>query len=140
MDEKGEQETLSATEIEELHVVSSDIHSLAHANTSIAWQQSQLQWLREGDANSKYFHSVLLGRRRRNQLQSIVVDGAVVEGVHPVRQAIFSHFANHFKKGGMPSIALHNLTFKTLSYSEGRGLTRPFSEEEVKAAMWDCDS
>jgi len=27
-----------------------------------------------------------------------------------------------------------------LSYTEGGGLTRPFTEEEVKAAMWDCDS
>jgi len=27
-----------------------------------------------------------------------------------------------------------------LSYTEGGGLTRPFIEEEVKAAVWDCDS
>ena len=34
---------------------------------------------------------------------------------------------------------LNNLTFKTLTYTEG-GLTRPFTEDEVKAAVWDCDS
>lgn len=140
LDGKGESEDLSAAEIEELHVVSSDIHSLSRANTSIAWQQSRVHWLREGDANSKYFHSVLLGCRRRNHLHSIVVDGTEIEGVIPVRQAVFSHFENHFKRCGSERIALHNLTFQTLSYAEGGGLTRPFSLEEVKAAVWDCDS
>lgn len=51
LDGKGESEELSATEIEELHGISSDIHSLSRANTSISWQHCQLQWLREGDAN-----------------------------------------------------------------------------------------
>lgn len=135
LDGKGESEALSAAEIEELHAVSSDIHSLSRANTSKAWQQSRVHWLREGDANSKYFHSVLLGHRRHNHLHSIIVDGAEVEGVHPVRHAVFSHFANYFKRGGMDRIALHNFPFQTLSYTEGGGLTRPFSIEEVKAAV-----
>lgn len=113
---------------------------MSRANTSIAWQQSRVHWLREGDANSKYFHSVLLGRRRRNHFHSIVVDGTEIEGVLPVRQAVYSHFENHFKRCGTERIALHNLTFQTLSYAEGGGLTRPFSFEEVKAAVWDCDS
>ncbi|MCI75962.1 endonuclease/exonuclease/phosphatase family protein, partial [Trifolium medium] len=37
--------------------------------------QARLLWLREGDANFKYFHSVLTSRRRRNALASIMVDG-----------------------------------------------------------------
>lgn len=116
LDGKGETEALSVTEVEELHGVSSDIHALVRANTTIAWQQSRLHWLRKGDANSKYFHSVIQGRRHRNHLQSIVVDGSVVEGVHPVRQVVFTHFKNHFKKGRTPNIDLHNLPFKYLSY------------------------
>ena len=131
---------MSASEIDELHVVSSNIHSLSRANTSIAWQQSRVHWLREGDANSKYFHSVLLGRRRHNHLQSIDVDGAEVEGVHLVRRAVFSHFANHFKRGRTDNIGLHNLPFQSLSSTEGGGLIRPFTVEEVKAVVWDCDS
>jgi len=35
---------------------------------------------------------------------------------------------------------VNNLTFKTLSYAECGGLTRPFSKDEVKSAVWDYDS
>ncbi|MCI40569.1 cysteine-rich receptor-like protein kinase, partial [Trifolium medium] len=49
---KGEEEGLTEDEIAEIHVVTSDIHSLTRLNTSICWQQARLLWIREGDANS----------------------------------------------------------------------------------------
>jgi len=37
--------------------------------------------------------------------------------------------------------ALALKTFSSLlSYREGAGLVKPFSLEEVKAAVWDCDN
>jgi hypothetical protein len=35
---------------------------------------------------------------------------------------------------------IDNLQFRQLSQTESRGLTKPFSEAEVKEAVWDCDS
>lgn len=89
LDNKGEEEDLSEAELSELHGISTDIHSLSRLNTSICWQQSRLNWLRDGDANSKKIHSDLAGRRRHISLSSILVNRVVVEGVNHVRQAIF---------------------------------------------------
>ncbi|PNX69688.1 cysteine-rich receptor-like protein kinase, partial [Trifolium pratense] len=97
LDEKGEGDDLSEEELVELHEVSSDIHSLSRLHASISWQQSRSLWLKEGDANSKFFHSVLAGRRRRNVLSVIQENGVNVEGVNLIRQAVFSHFESHFK-------------------------------------------
>ncbi|KEH40917.1 hypothetical protein MTR_1g037510 [Medicago truncatula] len=86
LDCKGEDEVLSDANIKGMHGITSDILSLSRINTSICWQQSRMLWLKEGGANSKYFHLVLSSRRR------------------------------------------------------GGGLIKPFSKEEVKSAVWDCDS
>ncbi|GAU35629.1 hypothetical protein TSUD_30470, partial [Trifolium subterraneum] len=112
--QKGEDEVLSDKEIDELHG--------------------------EGDANSKYFHSILTSRHRRNALSVIQEDGVILEGVTPIRQAVFLHFASHFKAMNVERPGVENLRFKRLPQLESSSLTKPFSEEEVKSAMWDCDS
>jgi hypothetical protein len=140
LDQKGEDEDLSEAEVAELCGITSDIHSLSRLHASIGWQQSRSLWLKEGDANSKYFHSVLASRRRGNAISVIQADGATLEGVTPIRQAVFSHFASHFKALNMVRPECDNLLFRRLSQVESDSLTKPFSEAEVKAAVWDCDS
>ncbi|MCI33673.1 endonuclease/exonuclease/phosphatase family protein, partial [Trifolium medium] len=81
-----------------------------------------------------------MSRRRRNALSLIMVDGQRVEGVQPVRQAVFSHFSSHFKAVGVDRPRVDDLQFSTLSPSEGGSLVKPFSVDEVKVAVWDCDS
>ncbi|CAJ2662251.1 unnamed protein product [Trifolium pratense] len=76
LDEKGEEEDLSEEELAEFHGVSLDIHSLSRLHASISWQQSRALWLKEGNANSKYFHSVLASCRRRNTMS--VIQGSIV--------------------------------------------------------------
>jgi hypothetical protein len=140
LDVKGEADALSEADLEDLHGISSDIHSLSRLNASICWQQSRSTWLKEGDANTKFFHSVLASRRRGNTISAIQVDGVTVEGVHPIRQAVFSHFESHFRAGRGDRPGVDNLAFKQLNQVECGSLTRPFLEAEVKAAVWDCDS
>ncbi|MCI30732.1 endonuclease/exonuclease/phosphatase family protein, partial [Trifolium medium] len=72
---KGEDTVLSDVELVELHGITSDIQSLSRLNASISWQQSRSLWLKEGDANSKYFHSIIASRRRGNAISTIQVDG-----------------------------------------------------------------
>jgi hypothetical protein len=140
LDLKGEEDTLSEAELADLHEVTTDIVSLSRLQVSINWQQSRSRWLKEGDANSKYFHSMLATRRRGNAISSIQVDGATLEGVPSIRQAVFSHFTTHFKARNVVRPGVDNLNFNRLTALEGRSLITPFSEAEVRAAVWDCDS
>jgi hypothetical protein len=68
------------------------------------------------------------------------MNGFVVEGVHPVRQAVFSHYASDFQPHHAQRPSIDGLQFRGFSFAEGGGLIKPFSVEEVKAAIWDYDS
>ncbi|XP_024628614.1 uncharacterized protein [Medicago truncatula] len=104
------------------------------------WQKAMMNWVREGDANSKFFHNMMSNRQRRNSLHLIHVDGVLVEGVQNIRAAAFNHFANQFRasEGSRPGI--QGLNFRKLSYAQSDSLIRPFSVDEVKQAVWDCES
>ncbi|CAJ2657379.1 unnamed protein product [Trifolium pratense] len=134
LDEKGEEEVHTEEELTEFHGVSLDIQSLSRMHASISWQQSRSLWLKDGDANSKYFHSVLVSRGRRNAMSVIQVDGITIEGVEPIRQAVFSHFESHFKASNVDRPGVADLQFKSLNHVENGSLIKPFTEAEVKSA------
>ena len=120
--------------------MSDELFSVSRAHSSIFWQQSRALWLREWDANSKKFHGIMSSRRRGNLVSCFLVDKVLIEGVDNVRNAVFSHFSTHFKSHDVVRPSIEDLQFPSLSYREGAGLVKPFSLEEVKAAMWDCDN
>ncbi|GAU51587.1 hypothetical protein TSUD_414310 [Trifolium subterraneum] len=68
------------------------------------------------------------------------VGSMTVEGVVPIREAVVSHFASHFKAVSIDRPGLDNLSFKQLNTVEVSNLIKPFSLEEVKATVWDWDS
>jgi len=61
-------------------------------------------------------------------------------GVHNVRVAVYNHFSSHFKVVPIARPSVEGLHFRQLSYGEAGNLTKPFSLDEVKQAVWDCDS
>lgn len=54
-----------------LHCVNAEYIRYLRLEESILKQKTQLQWFREGDANSKYFHALMRGRRRRLHIHKI---------------------------------------------------------------------
>ena len=70
----------------------------------------------------------------------VLVDGAQVEGVNHVRSAVFNHFSTHYKASSARRPGVGGLQFRQLSGVDAGSLILPFSQEEVKQAIWDCDS
>ncbi|XP_049406447.1 uncharacterized protein LOC125870147 [Solanum stenotomum] len=60
-------------------------------------QKTQLQWFREGDANTKYFHSLMRGRRRKLFIHQISNEsGEWIQGDVNIARATCAHFQNIF--------------------------------------------
>jgi hypothetical protein len=140
LDIKGESSALKDDEVVELHDLSENLHSLSRIQTSICWQQSRLRWLQEGDANTKFFNGIMSSRRRRNAIQMLQVNGVQIEGVQNIRATVFNHFSSHFRHIEVEQPRVDNLCFRQLSMTESGNIIRPFTLEEVKQAIWDCDS
>ena len=139
-DTKGEVSALLDEEANELHQLSVRLHSMARVQTSINWQKARLNWLQEGDANSKFFHGVMANRLRSNTVNLVNVNGINIEGVQNIRTAVFDHFSRHFKVIRASRPGVEGLSFCKLSCREAGTLIKPFSLEEVRRAVWDCDS
>lgn len=140
LDVIGKHRGLVSEEENELHGLTADIFAFSKLQASIMWQKSRVTWLKEGDANTKFFHGIMSSHRRSNALISLSVDGVSIEGVSEVRHTVYQHFRDHFKRTSNQRPDIGGLVFKTLSAVEGVDLIKPFLLEEIKAAIWECDS
>lgn len=64
MDLRSENLVLSPVEVSVRREASSRLHALSRMKTSIMWKKSSLRCLREGDANSYFFHRCVVNRRK----------------------------------------------------------------------------
>ncbi|XP_058784431.1 uncharacterized protein LOC131659235 [Vicia villosa] len=55
-------------------------------------QKSRVNWLKEGDNNSGFFHKVMKQRRRIIHLGPLNHEGGMVDSVEEVREVVFNHF------------------------------------------------
>jgi len=79
-------------------------------------------------------------RRRANSIFSLSDNGTIVEGVEGIRGLVFNHFSSHFKSVATERPCIENLNFNMLNVGQCGEITKPLSLEEVKQAVWDCDS
>ncbi|CAL0299385.1 unnamed protein product [Lupinus luteus] len=101
-------------------------------------QKSRNLWLKEGDANSSFFHACINNRRRRNNVLGLSVDGVWVEGDNLIRSSVSNYFKDSFTQ--LPSVfpTLDGAIINCLSQSQSIILDAKFSEVEIKAAASSC--
>lgn len=107
---------------------------------SLQVQKSRLSWLKDGDLNSKLFYNCINKRRKINEVVGIKVNGEWKEEVTEVKKGVFDYFSSHYKSKELsrPSLA-RDFTNRAVSLEENNMLIAPFSEEEIKDAIWSCD-
>ena len=72
-------------------------------------QKTQLQWFKDGDTNSKYFHSIIRGRRRKLFIHKIVTEkGDWIQDENNIAHEACEHFNTIFT-GENKHIDEHNL-------------------------------
>ena len=78
-------------------------------------QKSRVQWLKEGDKNTKFFHCLANGRRRTNFIGEITLDGRKVTRPYEVKEEIAEFFKSHYSKKNDFRPDISGLDLKRLS-------------------------
>ncbi|XP_059658547.1 uncharacterized protein LOC132304855 [Cornus florida] len=103
-------------------------------------QKSKVQWLKEGDKNSKFFHAKTQQRRKRNPISGLENSkGVWCEDDHQVCHIILTYFQDLYKPE--QDYDFNNFLQATTSLIlEVDNLMRLGTEEELKDALFAMDS
>jgi hypothetical protein len=132
-------EDVADTEMTRREGLNKEFWSQLHFKESLLKQKSRMRWVKEGDANSRYFHESIKNRRRRNQLVALIDGEQWVQGVDNIKGFVKSYFENNFKERWDCRPNLDGIQFQSLSEDDNLVLTAPFSCEEVREAIWTSD-
>ena len=136
-------ETLAAEggppEVDQRRVLNADFWRELRIKESLLAQKSRLKWLAEGDENSRFFHACIRSNRRRTNIVKLQVGEGWVENVNDIKGVIKDHFEEFFKEEVFNRPTLDGVDFGSVGREDNELLTRPFTVEEIKEAIWDCD-
>nr|KYP61675.1 Transposon TX1 uncharacterized [Cajanus cajan] len=139
LESKEEEAGLEEEELSHLNLKRGELQKWVSHQCSILHQKSRVQWLREGDVNSKYFHRSIARHRKSNEIRCLDFDGELVEEKTHMHRKVKDFFERHFRESNKARPRLGEWRFSSLSEGERFFLETPFSETEIKEAVWSCD-
>jgi hypothetical protein len=117
----------------------SDLWGLLRVKELQLIQRSRLRWLKEGDANTNYFHASVKGRCKKISILALRVGDRWVESVLEVRVKIVNYFTNHFSESVNNRPTLDGIEFQGVDPLEDRALTVPFIATEIEGVVLSSD-
>jgi hypothetical protein len=135
LDVRGEVVGLSDQEVILRKVLFQDLWRRLKSKDSAIFQSSRSKWLRQGDANSKFFHRCVAARGSVNSILALKVGGVWLESSAHIREAVASYFEAHFSSTGATRPKLDGVSFPSLSEADNFQLIVPFSELEIHSVV-----
>lgn len=127
-----------------LSVGEKELHAQCRARAALYIQERAAFWcqrgkcraIKEGDANTRYFHTRASTRLRHNRIQRLEVDGVVVHAHADKVAAVTTHYAGilGYQDATSWHFDLHRL-YDGEPRAEAQALVAPFSEGEAKEAV-----
>jgi len=107
----------------------------------ILWRQkSRVQWLKEGERNTKFFHRAMTHRRYINRITQLEDDqGAPIRDHEKIAEALNSFYQDLLTETNMnKEEAIQKVTQhipKLITSEQNRALVRPITQSEVDSAV-----
>jgi hypothetical protein len=102
------------------------------------WRQhAKTHWLCDGDLNTKFFHAAATSRRKVNRINSLLdASGTLVTKDEDLCEVARAYFVDIFNKQNSIITPVINIVDQTIFQEDNNMLTKPFTMEEFKLAMF----
>ncbi|XP_038974091.1 uncharacterized protein LOC120105576 [Phoenix dactylifera] len=129
---------LSKDDMVDLRGLLATHHSLLRQHETFWRQKSRVQWVSEGDRNTRFFHRTTVIRRQRSMIHSLHDgSGHRVEGEPAIRQVLLDLFRTRWSEDEEASDGDRPLRVDVgIRDAESVSLIRPVSALEVQEAVW----
>jgi len=107
---------------------------LASLERTIARLRSRVRYLKDGDANTSFFHKQASFRKRKNFISKLIDGDRVATAQEDKHQILFEHFDNLLGMARSRDLTLELAAFHRAAIDLSE-LEAPFSEEEVWATI-----
>ncbi|KAJ9541443.1 hypothetical protein OSB04_027949 [Centaurea solstitialis] len=115
-----------------------ELSKLEHREALDLKQKSRANWAIDGDENSKFFHSLVNQRWRKNNIKGLSSDGVWVENPLVIKKLAKEHFEARFMEQQKERPLFRSGLFNKLSSQDALFLESTITLEEVKGAVWSC--
>jgi len=133
LDEKGEEGSLEEVEVRLFKEKFEELWRLLKAKDALIVQRSRAKWLKEGDANSKFFHNCLKSRMSRNTIKALKVDDGWAVSPLDIRRKVVEYFTSHMEDIRWEQPRLDGVMFAQISGEDNGYLVAPFTMPELVA-------
>jgi hypothetical protein len=103
----------------------------------MARQRSRVEWLREGDRNTSFFHARASACRRANRIRALVrEDGSRCEDLHVIKGMAEDFYGNLFTAEPFDPTDVIDAIQSKVTPNMNSDLTKPYTDVEIKAALF----
>ncbi|KAK6164141.1 hypothetical protein DH2020_001005 [Rehmannia glutinosa] len=118
-------------------IIEQKIHTLMKREETMWHQRSRVNWIKDGDKNTNFFHRIANGRQKRNSIDHIKCDdGTIVEDEHEVANVLTKYFSSLFTSTTDLNLARAIDALDPMVTDEDNELlNEPFTEMEIVVAL-----
>ena len=131
LDAKEETHSLFAEEKLDQTNIRSNIEKLTLMEETSWRQKSRVLHLKEGDANTKFFHIMANSNRKNNGIESLMINGTLSSDQGIIADYITHFFMNLYFEQQVERPFPDSLVFPMISGENADWLERPFEEAEI---------
>ena len=129
--------SLSSSELELRGTHILELENLAHLDETYWWQKSRVQWLKEGDNNTKFFHKIANSNCRRNYMEKIEVEGTTYHTDSEIRDKVIQFYESLYTENENWRPFVADLPFSVIEASNRVVLDSRFEKEEIIQVVKD---